>query len=162
VVGRRGETWERVLAVNLTGLWLCMRAEIHQMLSQGHGSIVNKGSIFGLVGSATSPALDCQQARGDRADEVGGPRIRSSRHSGQCSLPFIDSPMLDRLFARHPECKDPLVARHPIMRLGSAEEVAAAVIWLCSDARRSSRGRRLWSTAGMSLSSRRPCSSAGT
>lgn len=51
------EAWERVLTVDLTGVWLCMRAEIRQMLTQGHGSIVNMASIFGLVGSPTSPAL---------------------------------------------------------------------------------------------------------
>jgi NAD(P)-dependent dehydrogenase (short-subunit alcohol dehydrogenase family) len=51
------DAWERVLALNLTGVWLCMRAEIRQMLTQGHGTIVNLASIFGLVGSPTSPAL---------------------------------------------------------------------------------------------------------
>jgi NAD(P)-dependent dehydrogenase (short-subunit alcohol dehydrogenase family) len=127
--------WERVLAVNLTGVWLCMRAEIRQMLTQGRGTIVNMASIFGLVGSPTSPALTASKhgvigltKSAALAYARAGIRINAVCPS------FIDSPMLDRLFAQHPEYKDPLVARHPIGRLGTLEEVAEAVVWLCSDA----------------------------
>jgi NAD(P)-dependent dehydrogenase (short-subunit alcohol dehydrogenase family) len=129
------DAWERVLALNLTGVWLCMRAEIRQMLTQGRGTIVNIASIFGLVGSPTSPALTASKhgVIGLTKSAAVAYAQAGIRINAVCPA-FIDSPMLERLFRQYPERKDPLVARHPIGRLGTAEEVAEAVVWLCSDA----------------------------
>lgn len=129
------DAWERVLALNLTGVWLCMRAEIRQMLKQGHGTIVNNASIFGLVGSPTSPALTASKhgVLGLTKSAAVAYAKTGIRINAVCPA-VIESPMLDRLFGQHPEHKDAMVALHPIGRLGSAEEVAEAVVWLCSDA----------------------------
>jgi NAD(P)-dependent dehydrogenase (short-subunit alcohol dehydrogenase family) len=129
------DAWERVLALNLTGVWLCRRAEIRQMLTQGRGTIVNIASIFGLVGSPTSPALPASKhgVIGLTNSAAVAYAHAGIRINAVCPA-FIDSPMLDRLFRHYPEHKAPIVARHPMGRLGTAEEVAAAVVWLCSDA----------------------------
>jgi NAD(P)-dependent dehydrogenase (short-subunit alcohol dehydrogenase family) len=129
------DAWERVLAVNLTGVWLCMRAEIRQMLTQGRGAIVNMASIFGLVGSRTSPALTASKhgVIGLTKSAAVAYAPAGIRINAVCPA-FIDSPMLERVFSQNPKVKDAIVARHPIGRLGTAEEVAAAVVWLCSDA----------------------------
>jgi NAD(P)-dependent dehydrogenase (short-subunit alcohol dehydrogenase family) len=129
------DAWERVLTLNLTGVWLCMRAEIRQMLSQGRGTIVNIASIFGLVGSPTSPALTASK------HGVVGLTKSAAVAYGQAGIrinavcpAFIESPVLDRLFRQYPDQRDRVVARHPVARLGTAEEVAETVVWLCSDA----------------------------
>lgn len=129
------DVWERVLSVNLTGVWLCMRAEIRQMLSQRRGCIVNMASIFGLVGSQRSPALTASKhgVIGLTKSAAVAYAHAGIRINAVCPA-FIESPMLERLFRQNPQQKDPIVARHPIGRLGTAEEVAEAVVWLCSDA----------------------------
>ena len=71
------ENWHRVIAINLTGVWLCMKAEIAQMLKQGSGgAIVNTSSRAGLVGSAGGPAYVAVQARRSRPHQDRGARIR--------------------------------------------------------------------------------------
>lgn len=129
------DAWERVLTLNLTGVWLCMRAEIRQMLTQGRGTIVNMASIFGLVGSPTSPALTATKhgvigltKSASVAYAKAGIRINAV-----CPA-FIDSPVLDRFFREYPQHKNAVVASHPAGRVGTVEEVAEAVVWLCSDA----------------------------
>ena len=128
------DAWDRVLSINLKGVWLCMKAEIAQMLKQGGGAIVNTSSIAGLVGSAgpaycaskhgvvgltKTAALEYAQ-RGIRVNAVCPGVIRSS--------------MTDQVIARIPGIEERFLAVEPIGRFGTTEEVAAAVIWLCSDA----------------------------
>jgi len=90
---------------------------------------------FGLVGSPTSPALTASKhgVIGLTKSAAVAYAPAGLRINAVCPA-FIDSPMLERLFRQHPEHKDALVVRHPIGRLGTAAEVAAAVGWLCSDA----------------------------
>jgi NAD(P)-dependent dehydrogenase (short-subunit alcohol dehydrogenase family) len=128
------DVWDRVMAINLTGVWLCMRAEIRQMLKQGHGAIVNNASIFGLVGSPTSPALTATKhgVVGLTKSAAVAYAKAGIRINAVCPA-VIESPMLDRLLGQNPEYRASLAALHPIGRLGAAEEVAEAVVWLCSD-----------------------------
>lgn len=127
------DSWHRVLALNLTGVWLCMRAEIRQMLTQGGGSIVNMASIFGLVGGPASPALTASKHGVVGLTKSAALAYAKSgiRVNAVCPS-FIETPMLDRLFAQHPEHKEVIAARQPIGRLGTAGEVAETVVWLCS------------------------------
>jgi NAD(P)-dependent dehydrogenase (short-subunit alcohol dehydrogenase family) len=128
------EVWDLVLAINLKGIWLCMQAEITQMLTQGGGTIVNTASVAGLVGGfggAYSAAKHgvvglTKVAAVDYATR--GIRVNAVCPGG------IDTPMLERVFARRPELKPAFVAGEPVGRLGRPEEIAAAVVWLSSDA----------------------------
>jgi NAD(P)-dependent dehydrogenase (short-subunit alcohol dehydrogenase family) len=128
------ELWDRLLGINLKGVWMCMQAEIVQMLTEGGGAIVNTASVAGLVGGfggAYSAAKD---------GVVGLTRVaaleyatRGIRVNAVCPG-AIRTPMLERVFARRPETEQQFVAGEPIGRLGTPEEIAAAVVWLSSDA----------------------------
>jgi NAD(P)-dependent dehydrogenase (short-subunit alcohol dehydrogenase family) len=128
------ETFNRVIAVNLTGVWLCMKHEIPPMLRHGGGAIVNTASALGLIGAAgagayvaskhgvvgltKSAALECAQ--------------QNIRVNAVCPG-YVRTPMQGKWFATT-EQPDWVIADHPIGRFGAPEEVAAAVVWLCSDA----------------------------
>ena len=128
------DNWERVISVNLTGVWYCMRHEIPQMLSQGGGSIVNCASIAGLVGFPELPAYTAS-----KHGVVGLTRAAALEYA-QAKLRInavcpgvIRTPMLTRFTGGSTEAEAALVAQEPAGRLGSPEEVADAVLWLCSD-----------------------------
>jgi NAD(P)-dependent dehydrogenase (short-subunit alcohol dehydrogenase family) len=128
------EEWDQVISVNLKGVWLCMKYEIIQMLKQGNGTIVNTSSIFGLIGTQNyapyaaskhgiigltkAAALDCAQA---------GIRVNAVCPGG------VITPMFAPILA-DPEVKDAVQKMHPLGRFGKPEEIAEAVLWLCSDA----------------------------
>jgi len=128
------ENWQRTLAVNLTGVWSCMRHEIPRMLERGGGSIVNMSSVAGLVGFATIPAytaskhgvLGLTKTAALEYAELG------IRVNAVCPG-VIDTEMIDRFTAGQPEAEAALLATEPVGRLGHPEEIADAVVWLCSD-----------------------------
>ena len=130
------EIWNRVININLTGVWLCMKYEIPQMLTQGGGVIVNMASILGTVGFPNAAAYVAA-----KHGLIGLTRTaaieyapRGIRVNAVCPA-FITTPMLDRAgLLTNPEVYATIVNLHPIKRLGKPEEVAEAVIWLCSDA----------------------------
>ena len=95
------ENWNRVIAINLTGVFLSMQHEITQMLKQGGGAIVNTSSILGLVGIRRSVCLHRGQARGGRTDQGGGAGLRAIRHSGQCGLSRVHPYPDGRAQCRH-------------------------------------------------------------
>jgi NAD(P)-dependent dehydrogenase (short-subunit alcohol dehydrogenase family) len=127
------ERWHQVIAVNLTGVWLCMKYEIAQMLKQGSGSIVNTASVAGLVGHRNSSAYVAS-----KHGVVGLTKTAALEYAKQgirvnCVCPsYIETPMMA------PEMGDPaslqLLLASPTGRIGKPEEVAEAVVWLCSDA----------------------------
>jgi NAD(P)-dependent dehydrogenase (short-subunit alcohol dehydrogenase family) len=129
------EEWERVLAVNLKGVWLCMRAEIPRMVASGGGRIVNNASIVGLRGSRNTPAYVASKhgivgLTRAAALEYGQAGIRVN---AVCPGAIKTQMYLDR------EGDDPannarIAAANVLNRLGSPEDVAGAVLWLCSDA----------------------------
>ena len=129
------ENWSRVLNINLTGVWLCMKYEIIQMLNQGGGAIVNTASVMGLVGGSRSPAYGATKhgvvgltktAAVDYAQEA-------IRVNAVCPG-YIRTPMIEQGVLLDPGGEERVVSRHPMHRLGTPEEVAEAVVWLCSDA----------------------------
>jgi NAD(P)-dependent dehydrogenase (short-subunit alcohol dehydrogenase family) len=128
------EDWHRIIAINLTGVWLCMKYEIPQMLQQGGGAIVNTASIAGLAGLAETSAYVAS-----KHGVVGITRTAALEYGRQgirvnCVCPgYIRTPMTAQSMS-DPDRLAQMIAREPIGRVGNPEEVAAAVMWLCSDA----------------------------
>ena len=129
------ENWHRVLAINLTGVWLCMKAEIAQMLKQGDGgAIVNTSSMAGLVGSAGGPAYVAAKhgvagLTKTAALEYGRHRIRVN---AVCPGP-IRTPMMQRIMRGSAEAEQRFTRSEPLKRFGEPEEIGETVAWLCSD-----------------------------
>lgn len=126
--------WHQVLAVNLTGVWLCMKYEILQMLHQGGGAMVNTASVAGLIGARGLAAYVAS-----KHGVVGLTKTAALEYAQQgirvnCVCPgVIDTPMTARSL-RDPERRAGIIASEPMRRVGTPEEVAEAVVWLCSDA----------------------------
>lgn len=127
-----GEEFDRVNAINLRGVWNCMKYELIQMRKQGSGAIVNNSSIggiiglpgraiyhatkHGVIGLTKSAALD-YASRGIRINAV-------------CPG-TIDTPMVKDMLIKEPALMKDIIAGMPIGRLGRPEEIASAVLWLC-------------------------------
>ncbi len=127
--------YERVMAVNLRGVWNCMQAELRQMQAQGGGAIVNCSSIGGLIGN---PGLAAYHATkygviGMTQSAALENAPRGIRLNAVCPG-TIDTPMVARMLKEQPEAMDVIMGKQPNKRLGRPEEVAAAVLFLCSDA----------------------------
>ncbi|HEV8129619.1 MAG TPA: SDR family oxidoreductase [Acidobacteriota bacterium] len=128
------ETWDRVINVNLKGIWLCMRYEIPQMLKQPGAAIVNMSSVAGLVGGPVGAGYHAS-----KHGVIGLTRAAALEYAPQglrinavCPA-VIQTPMAERLL-QEPETEAQITAMHPLGRVGTPEEVAEAVVWLCSDA----------------------------
>ncbi len=124
------ENWDRVMAVNLKGVWLCMKHEIAQMLRQGGGAVVNTSSTAGLVGFRNSPAYAASKAGVVLLTQVAALEYvqRGIRVNAVCPGQ-VDTPMVNS----RPGFDTGRVVE-PIGRAGRPEEIAEAVVWLCSDA----------------------------
>ena len=130
------ETWDRVLSINLKGVWLCMKYEIIQMLKQGGGTIVNTASVMGLVGSWTgSGAYNASKHGVVGLTKTAALEYATSGIRVNAVCPgYIRTPLLEATLTSRPEMEEQIVARHPVGRMGKPEEIAEAVVWLCSDA----------------------------
>lgn len=128
------ENWDRVLSVNLRGAWLCMKYEIPAMLRAGGGSIVNCSSVAGLVGFRGSPAYVAS-----KHGMVGLTRTAALEYAAQgvrvnAVCPgVVRTAMIDRFTHESPDAEAQLVAMEPVGRMGRPEEIADAVLWLCSE-----------------------------
>jgi NAD(P)-dependent dehydrogenase (short-subunit alcohol dehydrogenase family) len=130
------DVWDQVLAINLKGVWLCMKHEILQMLHQGSGAIVNTASIMGLVGSWSGTSAYNASKHG-----VVGLTKTASLEYARAGLRvnavcpgYIRTPLIDQALLSRPAMEAQIIARHPVGRMGKPEEIAEAVVWLCSDA----------------------------
>jgi NAD(P)-dependent dehydrogenase (short-subunit alcohol dehydrogenase family) len=128
-----GEEFDRVIAINLRGVWNCMKHELKQMCKQGYGAIVNNSSISGLtanprraiygaskhgvIGLTKSAAVE-YAAKGIRINTVCPGSIKT--------------PMVEDMIAKGWITMDDMIGHLPIARIGQPEEIASAVVWLCS------------------------------
>lgn len=128
------ENWQTVMDINLKGIWLCMKYEIPQMLKHRRGSIVNMASIVSLVGFR-SLSIYCASKCGvigltkTAALEYADAGIRINALSPGA----IRTPITETTFQLDPEFEAHLISLAPMRRIGTPDEIAEAVIWLCSD-----------------------------
>ncbi|WJD60734.1 glucose 1-dehydrogenase [Pseudomonas kurunegalensis] len=129
------EDYERVMAVNLNGVWHCMQHQLRQMQQQGCGAIVNCSSLGGLVGNPGFAAYHAAKHGVIGMTQTAALEYASRGIRLNTVCPgVIDTPMVSTLLADYPDAMDAIIKKQPIGRLGGAEEVAAAVLFLCSDA----------------------------
>ncbi|VVB90503.1 L-rhamnose 1-dehydrogenase (NADP(+)) [uncultured archaeon] len=129
------ENWDRVIGINLKGVWLCMKYEIPRMLRQGGGAIVNTSSVAGLVGFRDMPAYCASKGGINQLTRAAALEYaaRGIRINAVCPG-VIRTPMVERVTGGKKEIEAQFTAIEPAGRLGTAEEIAEAVVWLCSDA----------------------------
>ena len=129
-----GENWERVIGVNLKGAWLCMKYEIPEMLKQKGGAIVNCASIAGLVGFPGLPAYVASKHGMVGLTKTAALEFAKENIRVNAVCPgVIKTPMIDRFTGKDKAAEKQFVDMEPIGRMGEPEEVAEAVIWLCSN-----------------------------
>lgn len=127
------DAFDRVTAVNLRGVWACMKHELAQMRSQGSGAIVNCSSLGGLVGGARRASYHATKhgVLGLTRSAALEYAPRGVRINAVCPG-TIETPMVDRMASAGELDLDATLAGTPMARLGRSEEIASAVLWLCS------------------------------
>lgn len=126
--------FDHIMAVNVKGVWLCLKHEITVMLAQGRGSIINMASVAGLVGAHSLPVYSASKHA-----VVGLTRSaaleyarKGIRVNAVCPS-FIRTPMVERAMGMLPQFEQGMIHNHPSRRMGEAAEVSAAILWLASD-----------------------------
>lgn len=128
------EDFDKAIGVNLKGIWLCMKYELQQMRKQGSGAVVNCSSQSGIVGTANLGAYTAA-----KHGVVGLTKASALEYAHRgirinCICPgTTETPMVANAVADRPEHMDAIISAIPQGRMGKAEEIASAVLWLCSD-----------------------------
>jgi NAD(P)-dependent dehydrogenase (short-subunit alcohol dehydrogenase family) len=137
VLETEDDEFDSIVNVNLRGVWNCMKAELRPMMAQGQGAIVNCSSIGGLRGSKGRAAYSASKfgiiglTRASALDYAG----KGIRINAVCPGIVGDTPMFARVTGNNdPDIVRAFIAAEPIGRLGEPQEIAAAVVWLCSPA----------------------------
>jgi NAD(P)-dependent dehydrogenase (short-subunit alcohol dehydrogenase family) len=129
------ENFDRIIAINLKGVWLCMKYQIPQMLKQGGGTIVNTASIAGLVGLEGLSAYNASKHGVIGLTKTAALEFATKNIRVNCVCPgAIQTPMVARLLDTGAMNERELIAVEPIGRMGKPEEIAEGVVWLSSDA----------------------------
>ncbi len=127
--------FDRLIGINLKGVWLCMKYEVIQFLKQGRGgAIVNTSSAAGLVGfPGVTPYVASKHAVAGITKTVALEYAKSGIRINAVCPGVIDTPMIQRLISSNPQGREALLQTEPVGRFGTPQEVANAIAWLCSD-----------------------------
>ena len=129
------EDFNRTIAVNVTGVWLCMKSEIRRMLGQGSGAIVNTASAAGLVGVPSMPDYVASKHAVVGLTKTAALEYAKSGIRVNAVCPgVVQTSMVERVLQRAPGFDEVALASEPIGRFGQPAEIGEAVVWLCSDA----------------------------
>jgi len=134
IVDQPEEDWDRTIAINLKGVWLCLKYEIKQMLKQGHGgAIVNMSSVAGLMGSAGAATYSASKHGVIGLTKAAALEYATKgiRVNAVCPAVIV-TPMGDRIFGEGQPTHNFAIGLHPIGRFGKPMEVAEGVLWMCS------------------------------
>jgi NAD(P)-dependent dehydrogenase (short-subunit alcohol dehydrogenase family) len=127
------ETYEQIMDINVTGVWLSLKYEIPAMLQTGGGAIVNNASVAGLIGFATVPVyVASKRAVIGLTKSVALEYATQHVRVNAVAPGTIDTRMF-RDVAAAPEVRQMLESAQPMGRIGQPEEIASTVVWLCSD-----------------------------
>src|SRR5438094_121384 len=126
------ETYDQIMDINVKGVWLSLKHEIPAMLKTGGGAVVNNASIAGLLGFATAPVyVASKHAVVGLTKAVALEYAKQNVRVNAVAPGAIETRMFHD-FATTPEVKQMLESAHPIGRIGQPQEIASAVVWLCS------------------------------
>ena len=129
------EEFDQTIAVNLTGVWLCMKYEIQHMLSQGSGAIVNTASAAGLIGFPSLPDYVASKHGVVGLTKTAALEYAKSGIRVNAVCPgVVQTPMVERGAQMLPGFDEMAVSMEPVGRFGQPAEIGEAVVWLCSDA----------------------------
>ncbi|WP_026898262.1 SDR family oxidoreductase [Daejeonella oryzae] len=129
------ENWDKTISVNLKGVWLCMKFEIPHMLNNKKGVIINCASIAGLNGFAGLPAYTVSKHGVVGLTKTAALEYAKLGIRVNAICPgVIHTAMIDRVTGKDKEVEKKYIQMEPIGRMGNPEEVAEAVVWLCSEA----------------------------
>ncbi|HVZ97867.1 MAG TPA: SDR family oxidoreductase [Chitinophagaceae bacterium] len=128
------ENWDKTIGIDLKGIWLCMKYEIPQMLQQGKGAIVNCSSVAGLIGFPGLPAYVASKHAVAGLTKTAALENSKEQIRVNAVCPgVIHTDMIDRITGKDKNAEQQYANMEPIGRIGRPEEVAEAVMWLCSD-----------------------------
>jgi len=127
------ETYDQIMDINVKGVWLSLKYEIPAMLKTGGGAIVNNASIAGLIGFATAPIYVASKHAVNGLTKAIALEYAKQNVRVNAVAPGPIETRMFRDFARSPEVREMMETGQPIGRIGQPEEVASAVVWLCSD-----------------------------
>ncbi len=129
------ETFNQITNINVKGVWLSMKYEIPQMLKNGGGAIVNMSSVAGLIGFPGVPLyVASKHAVLGLTKSTALEYAKAGIRINAVCPGAIETDMFDRFVKNNEQVRDQVMAMHPIGRSGRPEEIANAVVWLCSDA----------------------------
>ncbi len=129
------ESWDRMIAINLTSVFLCMKHEIRQMLAQGGGAIVNTSSGAGIIAAPGLPHYTAAKHGVLGLTKAAAGEYNNNAIRVNAVLPgMVDTPMIQSWFASSPDLANMVLQTMPGRKLGQPGQVAEAAVWLCSDA----------------------------